>query len=373
MRVVANPLRTNTIEDTTPSSVFAFHSGLAGYQATPLLRAPSVARALGVATALVKDESDRFGMPSFKILGASWAIYCALCELLSVSLEPVIPLTQLRQLLEGIQPLELVAATDGNHGRAVARMATLMGLNSHILVPDEMVPARRRAIVAEGARLTPIQGTYDDAVRAAAALADNHHLVISDTSWEGYQKVPTWVIDGYSTITHELATQLDALGERAPTVIAVQIGVGAFAAAMVRYAHQKAGTVLVGVEPADAACMLASIEAGHLVEVAGPHRSIMAGLNCGNASPVAWPLVSRGLDYIVAIDDDDARRAMRLLAQDGIVSGESGAAGLGGLLAGRRQLKLPPTSTVLIVSTEGATDPSAYERTVGRLPDVRAR
>jgi diaminopropionate ammonia-lyase len=368
-RVVRNPLAgsvpVSPEEDARP---LAFHRTLQGYAPTPLVDAPTIAEALGVGRVWVKDESSRLGMPSFKILGASWATYRAACDLLGRDPEPVAALSELRDALSARGPLRLVAATDGNHGRAVARMARLLGLGADVLVPDDMVPARREAIVAEGARVTVVHGTYDDAIARSAELADDTHLVISDTSWPGYHDVPGWVIDGYATIGAELDGQIAARGETAADVLAVQIGVGAFAAAMVRYAARNPRTRVIGVEPVRADCVTASVEAGRLVEVPGPHVSIMAGLNCGNASPVAWPIVSRGIDTLVAIEDEPAREAVRLLSAAGVTAGESGAAGLAGLLWARDALQIPEGATVLLVSTEGATDTEAHGRIVGRPP-----
>jgi diaminopropionate ammonia-lyase len=202
-----------------------------------------------------------------------------------------------------------------------------------------MLPARRAAIAAEGAEVVEVEGTYDEAVERAAALGGPEVLVVQDT---GEGDVPEWVIEGYGTIGAEIDAE--------PDLVAVQIGVGSFAAAMVR---RFAGARIVGVEPDRAACALASIEAGAPAEVPGPHDSVMAGLNCGRVSPVAWPVFSHGIEAFAAIGDDRAHEAVRLLAADGIVAGESGAAGLAGLLAFRAELELPPT--VLVVNTEGQT------------------
>jgi diaminopropionate ammonia-lyase len=206
-------------------------------------------------------------------------------------------------------------------------------------------------------------------VARAAAEADERMLVIADTSWPGYEDVPRWVIDGYSTILWEVEDELARLGEPGPDLVAVQIGVGALAGAVVGHFRRPGvapAPFILGVEPTHAACAIASIEAGEIVEVPGPHESIMSGLNCGIPSPVAWPLVSRGIDAFIAIDDERTRVAMRWLADEGIVAGECGAAGLagiatwasafGGEIGGKR---------ALIISTEGATDPEAYELIVG--------
>lgn len=356
----ASPLAASATGDVS----LRFHRTLPGYAPSPLVDAPAAAAALGVRRVLVKDESARLGMPSFKILGASWASFRALCALLDRAPETVAGLDELRAALAPRRPLELVAATDGNHGRAVARMAKLLGLTAHVLVPDDMVPARIAGIEEEGARVTIVAGSYDEAVAASAALADERHLVISDTSWPGYEQVPGWVIDGYATIGQELDAQLRELGVEQVDLVTAQIGVGAFASAVVSHFRPQ-GTTIVGVEPTRADCAIASIEAGTIATVPGPHDSIMAGLNCGSPSLIAWPTLVRGIDWFAAVEDDAARDAMRLLAEDGIVSGESGAAGLAGLLVFGAQLGLDGDQTLVVISTEGATDPVGYAEIVG--------
>jgi diaminopropionate ammonia-lyase len=368
-RLTRNPDAVPAAPAATPQTApRRFHASLPGYAPSPLIEAPTVAEALGVARVWIKDESSRLGMPSFKILGASWATFRALCAHLGVQPDEVDGLEDLRGRLVG-SGIELVAATDGNHGRAVARMAALLDLTAHILVPEDMVPARIAAIEGEGARVTVVDGTYDEAVAASAAEADDRHLVISDTSWPGYEDVPSWVIDGYTTIGQEIDEELTLLGAGRPDFAVAQIGVGAFASAVVQH-FRPLGSTIIGVEPTRADCAIASIEAGGIATVPGPHDSIMAGLNCGSPSLIAWPTMRAGIDAFVAIDDDRAREAMRLLAAAGIVSGESGAAGLGGLLEFGGQLGLTPESTVLLVSTEGATDPVGYREIVGREPEA---
>ncbi len=200
--------------------------------------------------------------------------------------------------------------------------------------------------------------------------------MISDTSWPGYENVPRWVIEGYSTIFWEIEDQLSERGESVPDLVVIQIGVGALAAAAVRHFRRiGVGSLrMVGVEPQVSACVLASMEAGRLVTIPGPHDSIMAGLNCGTPSVVAWPLVSRGFDAYVAVADERAREGMRALARVDVVSGETGAAGVACLLellddpGARERLGIDGTTTALVLSTEGATDPAAYEAIVGARP-----
>lgn len=370
-RIVRNPAARPLPAVAPDRGPLAFHATLPAYAPTPLLDAPAAAAALGVGRLLVKDESARLGMPSFKILGASWATFRALCAHAGADHAQVGRIEGLKALLASRPPVELVAATDGNHGRAVARMARLLGLSAHVLVPADMVPARIAGIEQEGARVTVVDGSYDEAVAASAALADDAHLVVSDTSWEGYETIPGWVIDGYATIGLEVDAQLRALGVEAPDLVTAQVGVGAFASAVVRHFRPQ-GATIVSVEPTKADCAIASIEQGAIAAVPGPHDSIMAGLNCGSPSLIAWPLLETGVDLFVAVDDELAREAMRLLARDGIVSGESGAAGLAGLLDRREQLGLDSATTVLTISTEGATDPVGYEAIVGREPEAVA-
>lgn len=346
----------------------AFHRRLPGYAPTALQDAPDIAARYGLARCSVKVESSRLGLPSFKILGASWATYRLLTERLGHE-PPWADLSELRAALAPLGALRLVAATDGNHGRAVAHMASLLGYAAHILVPEGTADARIAAIEGERAVVTVVDGTYDDAVAASAALASDTALVVSDTSWDGYTQVPRWVIDGYTTIFAEVDEQLAARTDGTPPIdlVMVQMGVGALTAAAAE--HWSARATVIAVEPLDAACGLASAQAGHPAEVPGPHRSIMAGLNCGNVSILAWPVVAAGVDAFVAVSDAAAEDAMRALAAIGILAGETGGAGLAGLAAlaaagpecgvdlrGRH---------VLVLCTEGATDPENYARVVG--------
>lgn len=352
------------------------HRILPDYAPTPLRNAPTLAKRLGVARVSVKDESSRFGMPAFKILGASYAVFRALGERLGTGTRPWKSLDEWKNALKPLLPLTLATATDGNHGRAVARMANLLGLNACIFVPYGTAPARLDAIAGEGAEVVIVKGSYDEAVQRAAQEANDHCLVISDTAWEGYEAVPQWVIEGYATMFNEIDTALEAEDIQPPTIVAVQIGVGALAAAVVRhYRHtgREHHPIIVGVEPTSADCVLESIVAGHMISLEGTQHSIMAGLNCGTPSPIAWDAMRTGIDLYLAIDDEWAREAMRVLAKDGIVSGESGAAGVAGVLALqeavefevlRTQLAFPANSHLLVISTEGATDPSAYHQIV---------
>ena len=361
------------LETATPTrEPLAFHAKLPGYEPTRLVECPGIAARLGADRVWVKDESSRMGLPAFKIMGASWAVYRAASEALrertGTELGDWSTLEDLAGAFSPLQPLTLACATDGNHGRAVARMARLLGFAARIYVPSDMAPARIAAIASEGAEVIRHDGTYDEAVARSAAEADGRTLVISDTSWPGYEQVPRWVIEGYSTIFWEIEDELEQVGESGPDVVAVQIGVGALAAAAVRHFRRpevEMRPFILGVEPTRAACILAAIEAGEIVELPGPHDSIMAGLNCGIASPVAWPYVSRGIDAFIAVEDERAMDAVRALAAEGVVAGECGSAGLAGLMTWHDQFAGDLSGKrVLVITTEGATDPDAYRRIV---------
>ena len=350
------------------------HRRLPGYAPTPLADCATIARDLGVGQLWVKDESSRLGLPSFKILGAAYAVYRTLAERLGGIEDTWSGIGDLRSIVAPLRPFTLAAATDGNHGRAVAYMARLLELGARIYVPAGTTAERIKAIEGEGATVEVVDGDYDAAVRRSAQDESEQCAVVSDTSWPGYERVPGWVIDGYATIFREVGGTLAERGDQPPDLVVIPVGVGALAAAAVR--HYRAGNDapprILGVEPADAACVLASLRADDLTTVPGPHRSIMAGLNCGTPSRIAWPAVRRGLDAVVAIDDDAAREAMRALAGAGLVSGETGAAALAGLrhvLEGqqlRSAWELGPESRVLVLSTEGATDAVSYEQIVMR-------
>jgi diaminopropionate ammonia-lyase len=357
--------------------VIELHRRLAGYAPTELRSFDQPAGAPGIGRLLVKAETQRFGLPAFKALGASWAV----AQLLSQRLGPDVAWETFDDLAHAVRAhlgeVTLVAATDGNHGRAVARMAKLLGQPSIILVPEDTVDARITAIAGEGAEVRVVAGTYDDAVRASAALASDHAVVVSDTSWPGYQDSPRWVIEGYSTIFQELDAQLDAFGGwSAVDVVLVPLGVGAFGSAAATHIRSDPARMdrplLVGVEPDSAACCLAAVEAGEIVEVPGPHRSIMAGLNCGTASMIALPTMQAGFDAFLTISDDRCRDAIRWLAAEGLDVGECGAAGVAALAelhdVHPGDLGLPPEATALVIATEGVTDPVSFEAVVGRPP-----
>ena len=312
----------------------AFHRTLADYAPTPLRTLPALADELGLGAVLVKDESDRMGLPAFKILGAGWAVE--------------------RTLRDCPETRTLVAASAGNHGRAVARAAARRGLRCRVVLPARSLPARRRAIAAEGAEVVVVDGTYEDAVRLAAAAAREPRVsLIADVGSGG---TAAWVIDGYATLFAEAADQADH------DVTVVPVGVGSLAAAAARHAAAHGGTV-IGAEPVSAACLTASLAAGVPTSVPTPGTT-MAGLDCAEVSPAAWPSLHAGIHGTVTVDDAEVAAAVAELAAAGLAIGESGAAPLAALRAlvndpGASELReavgIDGSTRVLLIATEGRT------------------
>lgn len=329
-----------------PAEVRAFHAALPGYAPTPLTELPALAAELGVGRVFVKDESARLGLPAFKALGACWAVHRILAERPAGT------------------PLELVTATDGNHGRAVARIARRLGQRAHVFVSRGVHPGAVAAIGAEGARVTRVEGSYDRAVREAADAARAEGAVlVQDTAWEGYEEVPARIVEGYSTLFAEIDAQLTDAGTGPPDLVAVPVGVGSLAQAAVTHYRSRGGRgpALLAVEPTAAAPALASLVRGEPEPVV-TEETVMAGLNCGTVSRLAWPVLRQGLDAAVAVTDADALAAGRDLGALGVSSGPCGAAALAGARAAltgaeaaarRRDLAVGPGSTVVLLSTEG--------------------
>lgn len=356
-----------------------FHRTVPGYAPTPLADLPRLARRLGVARVSVKDESSRLGLPAFKILGASWAV----CREMERRLRREIrDFPALRAAAAG-SGLTLVTATDGNHGRGVARTARLLELHARVYVPSDTVAARSEAIASEGAEVIVVEGNYDAAVRSAREGCGAQDLLVQDTAWDGYETIPSWIVDGYSTMLFEIDEQLRDSHAGPPDLVLVQIGVGSLADAVARHYRAEGrgpAPVLIGLEPEEAACGLEGVRAGRPVTLPGPHRSIMAGMNCGTASSISLPVLSAAFDAFLTIPDSRADEGMRVLAESGITAGETGAAALGALLElfsgehfdqTRVRLRLSGGTHVLLFNTEGATDPSSYERIVGAIPTSR--
>lgn len=325
----------------------AFHRGLDGYAPTPLVPLPSLAAELGVGQVLAKDESSRLGLPAFKALGASWAVHRAL-----------------RGRTDG--PLTVVTATDGNHGRAVARFARMLGHRASIVVPPGVSRTAVDAILGEGAEVRAVDGSYDDAVAAAARLADEiGGVLVQDTAWDGYEEIPGWIVEGYATLFAEADEQLSDAGLGRADLVVVPVGVGSLLqAALAHYRGERTapGTAVVSVEPEAAACVAPSLAAGRPVTVESG-VTVMAGLNCGTPSSLAWPYMEQGLDAAVAVSERADVRAAHDLAALGVAAGPCGAAGLAaarlaltgeGAQDRREHLGIGPDSVVVLVVTEGS-------------------
>ncbi|MEU8033392.1 diaminopropionate ammonia-lyase [Streptomyces sp. NPDC049099] len=330
----------------------AFHAELPDYAPTPLTELPALAVELGVGRVFVKDESCRLGLPAFKALGASWAIHRVLAERAADGIQP--------------DPVTFVAATDGNHGRAVARMARRHGQHAHVFVPQGVHPRAVAAIVDEGAKVTEVPAPYDEAVRRAAeAAAAADAVLVQDTALPGHERITEWIVEGYSTLCAEIDEQLAAQGvTEEPALVCVPVGVGSLAQAVITHYRSRGfgpAPALLAVEPEAAACVLASLTRGEAVGVT-TGETAMAGLNCGTPSSLAWPYLHGGLDAAVAVPDSAAARAAARLAALGVSSGPCGAAALAGLRlvltgagadARRTALGLDTTSVVVLLSTEG--------------------
>jgi len=364
----------------SPEEVYGFHRELPGYTPTTLISCESIARYCGVKKILVKDEGKRFGLKAFKVLGASYAVYRYLYEKSGYHLTPDKFLSdEGRNLADGIT---FYCATDGNHGRAVAWIAKHLGAPAIIFVPEGTVAARINAIESEGAQVIVVKGGYDEAVRRAEENSDGvHNIIISDISYPGNMKIPLYIQQGYLTMFYEISLQLKEQNETAPCLVFIQAGVGAFASSAASFFNDpKKGPCLISVEPESARCLFHSAE----VSDGKPHsflsrqKTIMAGLNCETPSLTAWPVIRDRHNAFISIEDTYSEEAMRLLAKENIVSGESGAAGLAGLIALRREypefiennfIKKQGIS-VLIINTEADTDPEMYQKIVGASSEI---
>ena len=353
--------------------------------ATPLHALPGLARALGLGALLLKDEALRSSLGSFKALGAPIALVRLVLRLWPGAGWTAEDLFAGRHAA-ALTDFVVISATDGNHGRALAAAARSLGCRCVIVLHAQVSQEREDAIAAHGAQIVRIAGDYDASVAEAARLARQHGWqVVSDTSYEGYEEVPRDVMQGYAVIAEEA---LEAAGDQPITHVLLQGGVGGLAAGVVSHFWARFGPArpsFIVVEPQQADCLYQSALQGRPARASGSVDSVMAGLACGETSPLAWRFLQPAVDLFVTVGDAEAEAAMRLLA-DGthgdlpLVAGESGAAGLAGLQAlcadaeARRQAGLDGDARVLLINTEGATAPSVYRQIVGRSADeVQAR
>ncbi len=335
------------------------------YAPTPLLSLPGVAAGAGIGALYYKDEGPRFGLGSFKALGGAYAVNRLARE------------WKQRDGRE-LSQLTVTCATDGNHGRAVAWGARQIGCRCVVFVHELVSAGRVAAMERYGAEVRRVSGNYDDAVHHAATAAKlNGWIVVSDTSYAGYTEIPRQVMQGYAVLIDEALQQLGAAAP--PTHVFVQGGVGGLAAALAAHLWETFGADrprLIVVEPDKADCLLRSCRAGGLQIVSGKLDTIMAGLACGEPSLIAWEMLHKAADAFMSIRDTDAVACMRLLAappaaDPRVVAGESGVAGLAGLLAVagdqalREMLGIDAASRVLVIGTEADTDPELYSELVG--------
>lgn len=380
----------NQLDTAAVQAARRFHRTFPEYEVTPLHRLAALAERLDVRDVWVKDESYRFGLNAFKVLGGSFAIGKHLAQRLGVDIADV-SFAQLRsdEVKARLGDVTFVTATDGNHGRGVAWAATQLGQKSVVFMPHGASPQRLANIQNEGAEAAITALNYDDTVRHASAYADEHGgVLMQDTAWDGYEQIPAWIMQGYCTLIDEALEQIDASSPGArPTHVFLQAGVGSFAASIVghlaaRYGDARPLTLIV--EPDEAACIYKSarMNDGNPHAVPGSLPTIMAGLACGEPSATAWEILRDYADVFISCPDMLAARGMRILGNPlygdpAVVSGESGGAvGIGVLSEAAHDddlaaaLRLGPDAQVLVISTEGDTDPGAYRDIVwdGRYP-----
>lgn len=373
-------IRKSLLNGNTLFEVKSFHESFQEYESTPLVRLKRMAEYLGVSEIFLKDESFRFGLNSFKVLGASFAIGKYLARMLGKDIAEM-PLSILKsdEVKDALGELTLVATTDGNHGRGVAWMAKQLGCKAIIYMPKSSTQNRVNNITQFGASVSVTEWNYDDTVRFAAEQAQkNGWEVIQDTAWEGYVDVPTWIMQGYSTIAQEVILQLQGVR---PTHVFLQAGVGAFASIIASFfitIFEKNPPKIIIVEPDKADCFYKSALAGKISSVTGGLNTIMAGLACGEPNPVAWEILRYCTDLFISAPDWMTARGMRILgnplkSDNRVISGESGAVTAGVLSVVtiddkykdvKEALELNEKSKILLFSTEGNTDTEIYRRIV---------
>jgi diaminopropionate ammonia-lyase len=356
-----------------------------GHKPTPLVALPGLALQLGVAAIHIKDEGYRLGLGSFKALGGSYAVIRIVLEEASRRVGRKLDVDELQTLdaKAAARAMTLTCATDGNHGRSVAVGAQLVGAKCAIFVHAGVSNERIVAIARHGAEIIQINGNYDESVAEASRVAEERGwIVVSDTSWPGYERIPSFVMQGYTALLSEALRELPEL----PTHVFVQAGVGGIAAAVAGHLllrlNEKRPFFTV-VDPSRAACLFESARAGHIVKVPHGEPTVMAMLECYEPSLVAWRILSRAADAFMTVEDKEATEVMKRLAHPvaddpTIVAGESGGVGLAGLIQVaiskelREKIGLGRNARVFLINTEGATDPKLYQAIVGASPDVLA-
>lgn len=370
-----------------------FHKSFPEYKVTPLHSLDELSKQFGVRNIWVKDESYRFGLNAFKVLGGSYAVGKYLTERLNVDISELsFEKLRSKEVKKELGDITFVTATDGNHGRGIAWAANQLGQKSVVYMPKGSSEIRLTNIRKEGAEASITDLNYDDTVRLASLKAkENGCVLVQDTAWDGYEEIPAWIMQGYLTIIDEALEQIAEVEDQ-PTHVFLQAGVGSFAGSMLGYLVEKFGEerpMTVIVEPDKADCLYQSMRIGdgNPHAVTGALDTIMAGLACGEPSKTSWGILKDYAEVFVSCPDYAVSRGMRILANPlgcdpRIVSGESGAAvgiGLVSLVAEnsrlidmKNELNLNQDSKILIISTEGDTDPDHYRKVVwdGAYPSV---
>lgn len=354
------------------------------YETTPLHNLSSLAACLGVDKIWVKDEARRFGLNAFKVLGSAYAAVNHICKTLGLDIDKITIEDLKEKIEEKCGKVTFATTTDGNHGRGLAWVARKLGQKAVVYMPKGTVESRVENIKKEGALVYVTDYNYDDTIRLLKDKADkNGWILVQDTAWDGYEDIPMWIIQGYGVIYAEIMEQLESMHEKGPTHVFLQAGVGSFPGSIVghitaRFGEDRPATIIV--EPEQAACIYKSAAAGdgkaHFV--AGDLNTIMAGLACGEPCTIAWNILRDYAHAYAACPDYVAARGMRILSSPcgsdpRIISGESGAPGLGLLSILMQEseyadvvekLKLGKDARVLIINTEGDTDPVNYRKIV---------
>ncbi|HBF8410803.1 TPA: diaminopropionate ammonia-lyase [Clostridioides difficile] len=370
-----------------------FHKSFPQYKETPLANLEGLAKKLGVAGVYVKDESYRFGLNAFKVLGGSYSMGRYLAQRLDTDISELgyDKLTS-KEIKEKLGEITFFTATDGNHGRGVAWTANKLGQKSVVLMPKGSSEFRLNKIKGEGADASITDLNYDDAVRLANdyAEADDHGVMVQDTAWDGYEEIPAWIMQGYGTMAQEAIEQLKEYGVDRPTHVFVQAGVGSLAGAVQGYVSSiyDECPITVVVEADEADCYYKSAEAGDGKPrfVGGDMPTIMAGLACGEPNTIGFEVLKNHAAAFVSAPDWVSAKGMRTLGNplngdEKVISGESGAVTTGLLVAAmeredladlRKDLKLDENSRILLISTEGDTDPDKYRSIVwdGEYPSI---
>jgi len=374
-----------TVGKDAPSAVRPYLALWGQIEPTPLVTLPGIATRTGTGHVFLKNEALRLNQGSFKALGGAYAVMVLFRKLLEDHLGNPVGVAQLLSptARNFARSITVCCATDGNHGKSVAAGARLLGLRSVILVHEGVSPSRMAALGAD--EIIRVAGSYDDSVNESERIArERNWLLVSDTSWPGYEETPALVGQGYTILADEALDQLEKLGHAPPTHVFLQAGVGGFAGSIAGHLADRLGAgkvTTVIVEPDRAACLFASAREGKLTSIAPAGPTVMAMLECYTPSLIAWRILEKTANAFMTVSEDEAKEALRVLAfpqagDPAIVAGESGAAGLAGLLALTRdkaageRLRLGKDSRILVINTETATDPSSYEAIVGLSPQV---